>query len=225
MEVAKKLQSSRISEIIHSTVEEEDSMQKPKKPIYLRRHIMVKGEFVDLILQGKKTTTIRLGRVIPRYDEMIVHGGGRPIAKIKVKNVIVKKVRELTDEDAKKDGFSSVEELLKNLEEVYQTKINDDDLVTIIEFEVLQKFNELIPEDPYLGLEPADVARLAMRYLRKELSREEYKILEAVAKKNSIRSVAIELFGSLRNRWRIRKVLREALKMLIEKGLLKQNLK
>ena len=199
-------------------------MPKPRKPIYLRRHIMVKGDFVDLILQGKKTTTIRLGRVIPRYKEMIIHGGGKPIAKIKMKNVIVKKVNELTDEDAKKDGFPSVKELLRNLEDVYQTKISDDDLVTIIEFEVIQKFNELLPKDPYLGLEPADIARLAMRYLRKDLGRDDYRILEAVARRNSIRSVAIELFGNLHSRWRIRRVLRKALKMLIERGFLKHNL-
>ncbi|HIP57564.1 MAG TPA: ASCH domain-containing protein, partial [Ignisphaera aggregans] len=34
------------------------------REVYLRRHIMVKGRFVDLILSGKKTTTIRLGRVV-----------------------------------------------------------------------------------------------------------------------------------------------------------------
>ena len=197
-------------------------MPKPKKPVYLRRHIMVKGDFVDLILQGKKTTTIRLGRVIPRYDEMIIHGGGRPVAKVKVKNIVVKRVKELTDEDARKDGFSSVDELVKNLEEVYETKISGDDIVTIIEFEVVQRFDKLVPEDPYLGLQPADVARLAMRYLRSELSREELKILEKVAKRNSIRAVTIELFGTLNRRWYVRKILRKCLRMLLSRGILRR---
>ena len=60
------------------------------KSVYLRRHIMVKGRFIDLILQGKKNSTIRLGKVIPKHNEIIIHGGGKPIAKARIKNVIYK---------------------------------------------------------------------------------------------------------------------------------------
>ncbi len=191
------------------------------KTIYLRRHIMVKGRFVDLILKGKKTTTIRLGRVVPRYDEIIIHGGGRPIAKAKIKNVIVKKVRELTEEDARKDGYESIEELLRDLENVYGRPISGDDIVTIIEFEVIQVFMDLNPEDVYLGLNPVDIARIARRYLRRELSEKELKIIDAVIKFKSIRTAAIKLFGTLNKRWIIRKTLRKALRRLVEKGILK----
>jgi len=189
--------------------------------VFLRRHIMVKGRFVDLILSGRKRSTIRLGKVIPRYSEVIIHGGGRPIAKARIVRVVHKKVRELTEEDARKDGYESLDELLKDLERVYGRKISPDDTVTIIEFEVEKTFTDLNPEDVYLGLSPIDVARIAYRYLRNELSKEDLRILDAVMRYRSIREASIKLFGTLSKRWLIRKVLRRCLKRLIEKGILK----
>jgi len=189
--------------------------------VYLRRHIMVKGRFVKDILEGRKRATIRLGRVIPRYDEIIIHGGGRPIAKAKIVRVVHKRVRELTEEDAKKDGYSSVEELIRDLEKIYGIKLSPDDYVTIIEFEVVQRLDNLNPEDVYLGLSPVDLARIAYRYLRRELSPNDLKILDAVMRYRSIREASIKLFGSLNKRWIIRKVLRKCLRRLIEKGVLK----
>ena len=189
-------------------------------PVYLRRHIMMRGEYTRLLLSGKKRATIRLGKVIPKYDEVIIHSWGRPIAKAKITKVIYKKVRELTVEDAKKDGFSSKEELMNELRNVYGN-VKPDDLVTIIELEVIQRFDELIPEDPYLGLKPADVGRLALRYIRNELSNDELKILEELAKGKSIRIVAKELTGSPLNRGKVRRILRKALAILIKKGILK----
>ncbi len=191
------------------------------KEVYLRRHIMVKGEFVDLILSGRKTSTIRLGKVVPRYDEVIIHGGGRPVAKAKITKVVYKKVSELTDEDARKDGYSSVEELLRDLEKIYGRKISPNDVVTIIEFQVTQRFTDLNPEDVYLGLSPLDVARIALRYLRKELSQDEIRILDALLRYGSIREASLKLFKSLSKRWIIRKVLRKCLRILVEKGILR----
>ncbi len=191
------------------------------RKVYLRRHIMVKGRFVDLILSGRKTTTIRLGRVVPKHDEIIIHGGGRPVAKAKIKSVVYKRVRELTEEDARKDGYSTVEELIRDLEQVYGRRVSPDDIVTIIEFEVVQTFTDLNPEDVYLGLSPVDVARIAYRYLRRELSEDEKRILDAVLRYRSIREAALKLFGTLNKRWVIRKVLRKCLRRLIEKGILR----
>ncbi len=181
---------------------------------------MVKGEYVDDILSGRKKATIRLGKVKVKYNELIVHGGGRPVAKIRVTNVVYKKVRELTDEDAQKDGFKSLRELLEALRKVYGN-LSPDDVVTIIEFDVVQNLSELEPQDPYLGLSPADIARLALRYLRDTLSDEEKKVLRDLTITNSIRSTAIRLFGSLEKRWRVRRILRRSLSELLRRGLIK----
>ena len=188
-------------------------------PVYLRRHIMMRGEYARLLLGGRKKATIRLGKVIPKYDEVIIHSWGRPIAKAKIVKVVYKRIRELTNGDAWKDGFKTRDELLRELRRVYGD-FNDNDLVTVIELEVVQRFDELVPEDPYLGLKPSDVGRLALRYLGSELSREELSILEELAKGRSIRWVAKKMTGSSLNRSKIRRVVRKALALLVKKGVI-----
>lgn len=189
------------------------------KPKFLGRHLMVKGEYVDDILTGRKRATIRLGMVKVKYKDMIVHGGGRPVAKIHVTSVVYKRVKELTDEDAVKDGFKSKEELVRELKKVYG-KVSLEDYVTIIEFEVVQDLSKLEPQDPYLGLEPADVARLALRYLPEYFNDQEKKILRDLTITNSIRSTAQRLLGSIERRWIIRRILRRALDELVRRGLI-----
>ncbi len=185
---------------------------------YLGRHLMVKGRYVDLILSGRKTATIRLGVVKPKYEEMIVHGGGKPVAKIRVKRVVVKRVSELTDEDARLDGFETRDQLLDELRRHYGN-LSENDRVTIIEFEVIQRLDHLEPQHPYMGLDPADVARLALRYLKPKLDRSEEEILLDLTRTNSIRSTAIRLYGSLDARWRVRRVLKKALRELVRRGI------
>ncbi len=191
------------------------------KARFLGRHIMVKGRYIRDIVEGRKTATIRKGIVKPKYREMIVHGGGRPIAKISIERVYHKKVKELTDQDALKDGFSSREELIEELKKVYPD-ITEDDWVTIIEFKVIQRLDHLEPEDPYMGLEPIDIARIALRYLADELDEHEHKILLDLTRTGSIRATAIRLFGNLNKRYIVRKTLKKALNMLIEKGILRK---
>lgn len=187
---------------------------------FLGRHLMVKGEFVKDILSGRKKATIRLGKVKLKYNELIVHGGGRPVAKVRVTGVRYKRVSELTDEDAVKDGFRSREELLEALRRMYGD-FSEDDYVTIIEFEVVQDLSSLEPQDPYLGLEPADIARLGLRYLSNMLTEEERKILRDLTITNSIRSTAVRLYGGLEKRWRVRRVLRRVLSGLVKQGLIR----
>lgn len=189
------------------------------KPKYLGRHLMIKGEYIELILSGKKKATIRLGLVKPRYNEMILHGGGRPIAKIKITNVRYKRVKELDEKDAIMDGFKNLEDLIKHLRKAYGN-INPDDLVTIIEFEVIQKMDNLEPHHPYLGLEPGDLARIALRYIKDKLNENEIKILMDLTRTNSIRKTALNMFGTLNKRNVVRRILRKALRMLINTGIL-----
>ncbi len=191
-----------------------------KKVKFLGRHLMVKGEYVKDILSGRKRATIRLGIVKLKHNELIVHGGGRPVAKIRVTNVRYKRVSELTDEDAAIDGFASKEELLEALRRAYG-EVKPDDYVTIIEFEVVQRLDQLPVQDPYMGLEPADIARLALRYLQEEFNEEERRILLELTRTNSIRAVAFRLYRDLGKRWRVRRVLRRALRMLVERGYLR----
>ncbi|UXD21904.1 hypothetical protein IPA_09405 [Ignicoccus pacificus DSM 13166] len=184
---------------------------------FLGRHIMIKGKYVDMILEGRKTTTIRLGKWIPKFDEVTFHGGGRPFAIARIVNVRYKRVSELTDEDARKDGLKNKEDLIKELKRVYEN-LRPDDYVTIIEFDVIKKLTELDVKDPYMGLKPVEIARLALRYL--DLNPNERKILRTLTQTGSLREAAIRLYGSVEARWRVRKVLKRALHELVRKGII-----
>jgi len=178
---------------------------------------MVKGKYVDMILKGEKTATIRKGVVKPKYKEIIIHGGGRPIAKVSIEKVYHKKLKDLTDEEAIKDGFKNKEELVNELRKVYPD-LRDDDYITVIEFRLIQRLDHLSTEDPYLGLTPADIARIALRYLTNELTEQEKKILLDLTRTNSIRATALRLFGSINNRLLVRRTLRKATQKLMKKA-------
>ncbi len=185
---------------------------------FLGRHLMLKKEYGELLLSGRKKATVRLGIVRPKYEEIIVHSGGRPIAKIRVTGVEVKRVAELTEEDARIDGFESREELLEALRRSYGS-ISPSDYVTIIRFELVKRLDE-DSEDPYMGLEPADIARIALRYLKDSLTQEEERILRDLTVTGSIRSTALRLYGSPLNRAKVRRTLRKALRLLKERKLI-----
>ncbi len=189
-----------------------------QKVTYIGRHLMIQGKYLDLILSGKKVTTIRYGIVKPKFQEVIIHSAGKVIGKAIIKRVVYKKVKDLTDEDAQKDGFSNKQELVRELKKTYPD-LRFSDYVTIIEFELVQRFDNVSDYDVYCGLNPLDVARIALRY-NIGLTDEEKSLLRELLAKKSIRKLAIEKFGSLNKRWIIRKVLRKALRLLIEKGVL-----
>ncbi|RLF09833.1 MAG: ASCH domain-containing protein [Thermoprotei archaeon] len=171
----------------------------------------MKGEFVELVLRGAKRTTIRLGLIKPRHKVVVLHGGGRDVAKLEITGVEHKRLRELTEEDAKRDGFNSLEELLKALRKVYG-KFGLDEPVTIINFKVLK----LLDDKPSSMLSPAKVAE-AMLESGLTLTNEERRILSEVAKKGSIRKAAVSLYGDVNRRWLVRRVLRKALRNLAER--------
>ena len=70
----------------------------------------------------------------PRHARIVeLTVDNKPFAKARVDKVVVKRVKELTDEDAKKDGFNSREELIEALKKIYGN-IKDSEFVTIVHF-------------------------------------------------------------------------------------------
>lgn len=95
------------------------------------------AEFVPIILNGAKKTTIRRGiRSYPVGKVVELTVDSKPFAMAKVKKVVVKRISELSDEDAVADGFSGKEELIKALKKIYG-EINDSDFVTVVHFELI----------------------------------------------------------------------------------------
>ena len=95
---------------------------------------------MERILRGKKVTTVRRGiksYPVGRIVDLTVNY--KPFARAKVSKVVVKRVGELTDEDAKKDGFNSRDELIQALRRIYGD-IKDSEFVTIVHFEVVESY-------------------------------------------------------------------------------------
>jgi len=186
---------------------------------YIGRSLMIRGKYAKKILEGIKRTTIRRGIVRPRYDEVIIHSGGRPICRAKIIRVDHKKLKDLTDYDAVKDGFGDLLELLEELDRLYG-EINPNEWITIIEFKVVERISELEGRHPYLGLKPVEIAELSLKYLGEELDSKEQKIFVELVKSRSLRKVAKKLYGSPLNRKEIRRSLKRALKMLIDRRII-----
>jgi hypothetical protein len=92
-------------------------------------------EYVKPILEGRKKTTIRKG--LKRYSasvQLVVDA--ETFAKARVKKVVVKRVKELTEEDAINDGFKNLDELMTALRKIYGD-LKANEFVTILHFEIL----------------------------------------------------------------------------------------
>jgi len=188
-------------------------MSKKTRISYIGKHLMVKGEYAEAILSGKKRATIRLGLVKPRSKEVIIHSGGKAICKARIENVTYKRFSELTNEDAKLDGFRNLKALKEALIETYHN-LSPSDMVTVIRFNVIQRFDQLDRRSPYLGLSPIDIARIALRYESLKLSDKDKGLLNVLVKEGSLRKAAEKLYGDVNKRYLIRRTLRKVLRKL-----------
>ncbi len=188
--------------------------------VFLGRHLMLRSRYLRKVLSckvGETFSTIRLGRVVPKFKEIYIHSAGKIVARGEIVGVTYKMVRELTDEDARLDGFESREELMRELRRLYGS-VRPDDVVTILEIKVLGHLS-MSEESVNLALSPVDIARLAL-YHNVPLSEEEKKILKQLTECGSLRRLAVKLYGTIEKRWRIRMVVRKALRLLVERKVI-----
>ncbi len=100
------------------------------------KKLKFKEEYIPLILAGRKRTTIRLEKKYEVGDIVYISDTkGNIIAKAEITRVIAKKLSELNENDAIRDGFMSIEELKNALTEIYGY-ISDDREVYIYFFRI-----------------------------------------------------------------------------------------
>lgn len=98
--------------------------------------IPLASEYLPLVRGGRKRSTIRKGR------RSIEHGpaeivSGRERIQVTISAVRFKQLAELTEEDARRDGFGSVADLLVALRRFYP-ELNATSTMTIIDFDSIQ---------------------------------------------------------------------------------------
>ena len=95
--------------------------------------------YVKDILSGKKRATVRLGkRGVREGMTIFLAVGGRPFARARVVRVSFKKLKDLSPEEVRKEGHSSLSDLLKELRRIYPV-ISPEDEVTYIEWQMVEK--------------------------------------------------------------------------------------
>ncbi|MEM3936606.1 MAG: ASCH domain-containing protein [Thermofilaceae archaeon] len=187
------------------------------------RPLLFSKKYLQDLLSGRKTATIRLGSV--RYrpgDVTLVHCGGLVLGRVRIKSVERKKLIDLTEEDARIDGFESLRDLLVAIRQHYPN-IRANTPLTVLRFEWVEKFENPCSDASFAwnyDKSPEEVAKQALEKLD-DLSEEEKTVLKVFLSAGSVRGAARKL-GGLSARPLVRGVLKRVAERLAERGLIER---
>ena len=104
------------------------------------KRLRFRDEFIPLILSGRKRATIRAERGDIEVGDVVYLTSlsmGRAFGKARITNITRKRVCELSDEDARKDGFRDRYILIEALKSIYGRDVEEMDIY-VIEFELVR---------------------------------------------------------------------------------------
>jgi len=102
------------------------------------KQLNFKKEYKEILQSGQKITTIRMNTDLKPREIVEIVAGGESCGYARIKSIVKKKISEINNKDAKKDGFKNRKELLKALKKIYG-KITPETQVYIIRFEKARK--------------------------------------------------------------------------------------
>lgn len=132
----------------------------------LGKFLNFKKKYLERVLRGEKTTTIRRGIVTPSKDHVYLTCDGQVLGEARISSLRFVKIRDLTDADAKRDGFESRDELLKALREIYPD-ISQEDWVTVISLEDVTRYSKPLAIEDLQGMPSerlAEISRLILAH-------------------------------------------------------------
>ena len=178
------------------------------------KHLEFKERFRRQLLSGEKRVTVRLHTTLKEGDRVLIHCGGEILGEGVIEKVERKRPDELTEEDAKADGFRSLAELIGEIKRLY----GNVDRVFVIRFSMKPFSQGKHPHNFYYGqADLREIAELALKNL--QLEERDKQILQLFLKSGSIIKAAKRL-GGLRKRGIIREVLRKCYRELVVKGVI-----
>ncbi len=173
------------------------------------KHLEFKRKYLDLLLSGKKRSTIRKRVYVKPGDEVYIHCGGMIIGKAKIISIREININEVDDEIARMEGLNSKDELLNELSDYYQ----DSDLF-LIEFDFRKFESPITPHEMHYGNK--NILEIAKKALEsQELTEGEKKIIELFLKTKSIRRTAF-ILGGMSKRGIVRNAIRKAIRVVKE---------
>lgn len=105
-----------------------------------------KEKYLGRVLSGEKKATIRLGVVRPRFQLVYIACCGMIYGEAVITSVQYARLKELSSEVLKEDGFNSLEEALEELKSLYP-RIEPDSMVSVLRFALLRKYERPVPLD------------------------------------------------------------------------------
>lgn len=130
----------------------------------LGKFLNFKKEYLERVLEGGKVTTIRRGIVTPSHDRVYLTCNGKALGEARISSLRFVRLRDLTDIDAKRDGFENKDELLKALRQIYPD-ISQEDWVTIITLEDVTRYSKPSAVEDLRGLPSERLAEASRRIL------------------------------------------------------------
>ncbi len=98
-----------------------------------RKRLNFDPEYLELLVNGEKKSTIRMRTRLKPGDVVDVYAGDSYVGMAKILEVRLKKMSQLTERDAKIDGFKNLKDLKKALKKHYGY-IPDNTKLSIIYF-------------------------------------------------------------------------------------------
>ena len=188
----------------------------------LGRYLSFRKEYIKPILSGKKKTTIRLGIVTPRHSRVYLESEGKVYGELSIESTEYVKFSELTEKDAACDGFETLNDLKKALESIYN-RLRDDDWLTVIHFDVVQRYDKPVTRDEieqsFGNLSFGEIARLGLAYSTYTSSLER-RVLTAVAYFGDIED-ALKTLGENVSYSQVVKILKQTYRKLSKLGVIK----
>lgn len=132
----------------------------------LGRILHFRMDYLQKVLLGEKTTTVRKGIVKPLHDEVYLASNGKVYGEARLKSLRFTKLSELTDEDARRDGFENREDLVNALKEIYPD-LKDEDWVTIISLDNVSRYSSPLSLKEVArrnNIDTAEAARLVLAH-------------------------------------------------------------
>lgn len=89
----------------------------------MTKRLKFREKYKEGILSGRKRTTLRRETKLKPGDKVVIEAGEERIGEAVIEDVSEIRVEELTEEHAREDGFSSLEELLRELKSIYGSEV------------------------------------------------------------------------------------------------------
>lgn len=152
-------------------------------------YLTFKSKYLKDVLKGTKRTTIRLGIIRPFHKKVLIECGGKLYGEAVIKSIRYVELSKLSEDDAIRDGFKNLKEMMADLKKIYPF-LKGKDKMTIIEFEVTEVYPQPIPK-LMLNTDQSHIAKLALAYWPHWNSRER-KVLAELSVGKSIGEIAAE---------------------------------